>query len=314
MSSPTIAQRTSLGIALGVSAYLLWGVLPLYLRPLSTHQPPLSTLLIISHRVVWSVALLAALLTYMGMWGQVLAAVRSRRTLGILAVSTAMVSINWTTFTYVATHGQVMQSALGYFITPIVSALLGMVFLKERLRPLQLAALALAAFGVAYLGVMLGVVPHAALLLASSWGVYGLLRKIAPVEALAGLAVETAILFLPALAYLLYAVAVDVPAARLSLPWLLYVAIGCGLFTTVPLLFFSKSARILRLSTVGFLQYIGPTCQFALAVLVFGETFTRIHAVAFGLIWTAIALFVIDALRHNYFTPRQSPPLPQEPT
>lgn len=297
-----------------MTAYLLWGFLPLYFKPLTAHDPPIPTQLIIAHRVVWSVALLTVMLTFLGQWGQVLAAVRSRRTLGILTVTTLMVSINWFTFTYIVTHGQVIQSALGYFITPIVSALLGMLFLKERLRTLQLVALGLAAVGVTYMGVMLGVVPKAALILASSWGLYGLLRKIAPVEAVAGLAVETAILFFPALFFLIYSVAVDSPGARVSVPWLLYLAIGCGVFTTLPLLCFSRAARILRLSTVGFLQYIGPTCQFALAVLVFGEPFTRVHAVAFGLIWLAIALFVVDAIRHNYFTSRGTPELPQEPS
>jgi chloramphenicol-sensitive protein RarD len=300
-------------VLLGVLAYLIWGFLPLYLRPLATHDPPFSAILILAHRVVWSVFLLAGLLTVMRMWGEVLAAVRSRRTLGMLAITTALVCVNWYTFTYVATTGQVIQSALGYFITPIVSAVLGMVFLKERLRPMQCAAFVLAACGVAYLGVRLGVVPTTALVLAISWGLYGLVRKIAPVEAVAGLAVETAFLFVPASVFLLVAVANDAPAARVSLPWMLYVMIGCAVLTTVPLICFSKSARILRLSTVGFLQYIGPTCQFLLAVLVFGEPFTRAHAVAFGLIWLALAVFIADAVRANY-TARAAPPVPaQEP-
>lgn len=292
-----IPPRTGLGVSLGVIAYLLWGVLPLYLYPLAGK---VSTLQILCHRVVWSVVLLVGLLTVTRMWGEVYAAVTTRRTLGWLCLSTMLVGTNWFTFTYVATHGQVIQSALGYFITPLVSAMLGVVFLKERLRPLQVAAFLIALGGVVTLGVMLGVAPRAALVLAVSWGLYGLVRKVAPVEAVAGLAVETAILLIPAAGYLIFAAATNVEGGRPPPGLLLYIAVGCGLFTTVPLLCFSRAARILRLSTVGFLQYIGPTCQFLLAVLVLGEAFTRAHQVAFGLIWLAVGLYVADAVRQNY--------------
>lgn len=284
------------GVVLGVTAYLLWGVLPLYLHPLSGQ---VSTLQILCHRVVWSVVLLVGLLTATGLWGQVWHAVSRRRSLLFMLASTTLVAINWFTFTYVATHGQVMQSAMGYFITPLVSALLGAVILKERWRPMQRWALLLAAAGVLAMGLMLAVPPKAALVLAFTWGLYGLVRKMAPVEAVAGLAVETLLLVVPAAAYLLYAAGADLPGGRPGLGLLLYLAVGCGIFTTVPLLCFSRAARLLRLSTLGILQYVGPTCQFLLAVLVLGETFTLAHQVAFACIWSAVALYIADAIRQT---------------
>lgn len=283
------------GVVMGVTAYLLWGILPLYLHPLSGQ---VSTLQILCHRVVWSVVLLVGLLTLSGLWGQVWHAVARPRSLVFMLVSTTLVAINWFTFTYVATHGQVMQSAMGYFITPLVSALLGAVILRERWRPLQRWALVMAAAGVASMAVMLAVPPKAALVLAFTWGLYGLVRKLAPVEATAGLAVETGLLVLPAAGYLLYAAAADLPGARPGPGLLLYLAIGCGVFTTVPLLCFSRAARLLRLSTLGILQYVGPTCQFLLAVLVLGEAFTTAHQIGFAGIWSGVALYVLDAIRH----------------
>jgi chloramphenicol-sensitive protein RarD len=306
MSQHTAPLSTK-GLLMGTGAYLFWGLLPLYLHRFAGRVTPL---VILSHRVVWSVVLLAMLLTVLGQWGQVWEAVRNRRTLMMLIASMAMVSLNWFTFVYVTTHGQLMQGALGYFLNPLMAALLGMVVFKERMRPLQWAAIAIAAAGVVYLSVGLGVVPQAALVIAASFAFYGVLRKIAPVDAVAGLMIETTMLMPVAVGYLAYMQVTATPGHDPAGGLLVYLMVGAGVLTATPLLLYSRAAKLLPFSTLGFMQYIGPTCQFACAVFAFGEPFTRTHAVAFGLIWTAVALFLADVLtrsRRVAVVPAQEP-------
>lgn len=283
-------------MSLGVSAYLIWGVLPLYIHPLTGKVP---ALLILSHRVTWSVVLLVGLLTLLKGWPKVVTAFRTPRTMAMLALSTALLFVNWFMFTWLVTHNQTLQGSLGYFLNPLLSAALGMVFLKERLRPLQYTSFGIAAVGVIVLSVGLGVVPKAALIVATSFALYALIRKLAPVDAVAGLFVETAFLVPLAVVHLLYAAGTHAEGGNPSVGLLLYLALGCGVLTSVPLIFFSRAAKLLPLSTLGLLQYLAPTCQFMCAVLVFGETFTRAHAIAFPLIWVAVALFVYDTLRRK---------------
>lgn len=293
------------GILTGVTAYALWGTLPLYLHPLSGQVP---ALLILSHRVVWSVLLLTFILTTLKLWHQVVAVFRAPRTLAMLIASTAMICSNWYIFTYVTTHNQILQASLGYFLNPLLSALLGLLFLKERLRPLQWLSISIALAGVLTLAIGLAVLPTTALLLATTFALYGFLRKLAPVDAIAGLSIETALLLPFALLHLAYSATHHTPGGNPTPSLLLYLALGCGLLTTIPLILFSKSAKLLPLSTLGILQYIAPTGQFLCATLAFHESFTKTHALSFSLIWSAVALFLYDTLRRKPATLPESVP------
>ncbi len=297
LPSPRTARARNPGIVFGLSAYLLWGALPLYLHPLSGR---VDALVIVAHRVVWSVALLSILLTALKLWPAVLAVLRTPRTLGMLCLSTLFISTNWFTFTYANTHGHGVDSALGYFVTPILSALIGLLFLKERLGALQWLALTLATAAVAYLTLAQGHLPLIAIVLAITFAMYGLVRKLAPVDALAGLTVETVILLPLAIPFLLHARSANLVGGHPDAQLLAVLILGCSLFTTIPLLLFAKAARLLPLTTIGFLQYVGPTCQFLVSVVVYHETFTPERRVAFPIIWLAIAIFLADAyLRHR---------------
>jgi chloramphenicol-sensitive protein RarD len=303
---PPPARPHNTGLALAVTAYLVWGFMPLYFKPL---EGRVDVGLILSHRILWSIAILLLLVSALRLWPTVLDIFRSPRTLGTLALTTLLLSVNWFTFTWTVTHQQAVQSALGYFLNPLFSAMLAMVFLGERFRPLQWIALAIATAGVTVLAIGSGTFPTAAVVLACTWGTYGLLRKLAPVDAIVGLTVETLLLIPIVVAYLYYAAIHTLPGYAPPAGLLGYLSLA-GLLTTIPLLCFARAAKLLKLSTLGFLQYIGPSCQLLCAVLVFGEPFTPIRQLTFALIWTAVALFLLDALRHNYF-PRQ---IIEEPT
>ena len=287
------ARRTRAGLAFGLGAYLAWGFIPAYFKLLS-HVPPLTVL---AHRVVWSVAFLALLLTLQHKWGEVRAALRGRRAMLALLCSTVLIATNWYVFIWAIDHGQLLQASLGYFINPLVNVLLGVVVLRERLTAGQLAGLALAAAGVANLTIGAGGVPWVALTLAVSFALYGLLRKTAPVAPLAGLSIETAILF--PLALLLVTGAVPAPDGHEAgdLSGRTYALLSAaGLITAVPLLWFAAGARRLRLSTMGFIQYLAPTCQFLLAVLLYHEPFPRRQLVSFALIWAALAVYTVESV------------------
>ena len=296
---PQAASRERVGVVAGISAYLAWGFIPLFFKLLA-HVPPA---LVLSHRIVWSALFVGAILTVQRRWGDVAAALRSRRGMAVLAGSTVMIAINWFVFLWAITHRQVVQAGLGYFINPLVSVLLGMVFLRERLRRGQAGALLLAAAGVLVQVVALGQVPWVALSLAVSFGFYALLRKTAPAGPIVGLFIETALLVPLALFFITAASRAagtgDVGtgnATQISTGNYVLMA-SSGVVTAVPLLLFATAARRLRLSTMGFMQFISPTCQLLLAVLAFGEPFTRWHLVSFGLIWVGLILYTLDSVR-----------------
>lgn len=270
------------------------------MRPLGRHITPE---LILAHRVTWSVVLLVLVLSLSRTWGKVLAAIRNRRTLGLLTISMLMVSTNWYIFTTVTTSGHINQAALGYFLNPLFSAFLGMLFFRERLRPLQWTAVVIAALGVTYMAIGLREIPHAAILLALTFGLYGLVRKVTPVDAVSGLMVETTLLFPLAVGLLVWAARNgSMLGSQPSGNLLLALVLGCSFLTTIPLLLFAKAARLLKLSTLGFLQYIGPTCQFLCAVLVFGEPFPLVKQISFATVWLAVLIFILDA----YLTHRKA--------
>jgi chloramphenicol-sensitive protein RarD len=284
-------RAAKVGVLYGVAAYGAWGLFPIYFKAVAS-VPPAEVL---AHRIVWSSLFLAALLRIRGRWSQAVVAVSDRRVLLTLLGSTSLIGLNWFVFIYAISSDQVLQTALGYYINPLVNVLLGFVFLRERLRIWQRISVALAGTGVLYLAVSFGEAPWIALILAATFGLYGLLRKTVRVEPMAGLTVETALLMPCGVAYLAWLAArgdIVFGPAPLSLDLLLVTA---GVLTAIPLLWFTNAARRLRLTTLGFLQYIAPTGQFLLAVLVYDEPFQAAHGITFAFIWTALAIYSIDA-------------------
>lgn len=285
------SQPGAAGLAFGVGSYTLWGVLPLYIHLLKA----VPALQVLAHRVLWSLGLLLLLILVLRRARPILAAARGR-TLLLLVGSALMIGINWIVYIWAVQNGHVLEASLGYFINPLVNVALGFAFLGERLRRLQLAAIAVAAAGVLVLAVSGGGALWLSLLLALSFGLYGLLRKVAPIDALGGLTVETLLLAPFSIALLLHASQTGVNAFGQSahLDWLLALA---GVVTALPLLLFAAAARRLPLATLGLLQYIAPSLQFAEAVLIFGEPVRPVHIVTFTLIWAGCALYAFDSIR-----------------
>ena len=281
------------GFFLGLGAYGLWGVLPVYFKAVDT-VPAVD---IVAHRIVWSIPFLAILLTLGTGWTQVRAALRDRRTILLLLLSTLLIAVNWLLYVYAVTSGQILAGSLGYYLNPLMNVVLGRMVLKEKLTGVQWAAVAIAAAGIAALAV--GAVDQLwiSLGLCVSFATYGLIRKIAPVDSLAGLSIETGLLFPLALAWLAWGLAAGEPSFGSTSEQAVLLALA-GIVSTTPLLLFTGAARRLRYSTLGMLQFIAPTLQFLIAVLIYGEAFTTAHAIAFGAIWLALILYVI-ALAHQ---------------
>ncbi len=281
----------SKGMWYAFSAYLLWGILPVYLKAVQT----VPSAQILGHRIVWSVFLLGLIVSWQRQWKEIGKLFRSSRAMLILFIAACLLAVNWLTYIWGVTSGFVVETSLGYFINPLVSVLLGVVFLKERLRIWQWLPIGLAAAGVIFLTWSYGRLPWIALVLAFSFGTYGLLKKTAPASALQGLMVETSLLFIPAIVYL---VIVDMQGIgafgreSLSLTFLLSFA---GLATTVPLLLFASGARLIPLSTLGILQYVAPSAQFLLGVLVYREPFDTSKLIGFAMIWLALILFYLES-------------------
>lgn len=281
------------GLALGIVAYGLWGILPIYFKALRA----VPSVDIVAHRIVWSVPILALLLSVLGAWNEVTAALRDRRAMLLLLVTALLIGGNWLLYVYAVNSGHILAGSLGYYLNPLANVLLGRIILNERLSRLQWAAVALAAAGIAALAAgALGQL-WISLALCFSFASYGLLRKVAPVDAVAGLAIETTLLAPFAAAWLVWSYSSGQPTFGSSSDDLLLIAVS-GIVTTVPLLLFTAAARRLPYSTLGMLQFIAPTLQFLIAVLLYGEPFTTAHAIAFGAIWAALGLYVLALVRH----------------
>lgn len=278
-----------IGVACGLSAHFLWGIFPIYIRMLSD----VPSLQILAHRIAWSVLVVAIINSIRGGWGELRTVVGDRRAMLMLAGSTLAVSSNWFLFIYAVNHGKTLESSLGYFISPLLSVVVGMTVLGERMRPWQKLSVSLAAVGVVYLTWVNGIVPWIALTLAGTFSLYSLLRKTVRAGAVSGLAVETAYLFIPALATI--AVYHAQGNAYDQRTWILLPF--AGVVTAVPYLLFAAAARRLRLMTMGFLQYVTPTCHFLLAIFAFHEPLENSKLISFGLIWTALAIYSWDSLR-----------------
>lgn len=307
MNSPVPAVRTPAeqdsrrGFAAGVVAYALWGVLPVYFKAVAA-VPAVD---IVAHRVLWSVPFLAGLLMATRGWSKVAAALRDRRTLRLLMVSATLIAVNWLLYVYAVVSGHILAGSLGYYLNPLANVLLGRFILKERLSRLQWTAVAIAAAGItALLGGPLQQL-WISLTLCFSFATYGLLRKIAAVDAIPGLAIETGLLMPFAAAWLAWSIAVGEPALGETSGETALLLLS-GVVTMVPLLLFTAAARRLPYSTLGMLQFLAPTLQLLLAVLFYGESFTRNHAIAFGAIWVALALYVaalVRARKERYIKP-----------
>jgi chloramphenicol-sensitive protein RarD len=277
------------GLAYALAAYLSWGLLPLYFKALQ----PVPALEILAHRVVWSLLLLAGLLAARGGAAAFRAPFRRDR-LPLLAVTTALISVNWLVYIWAVQAGRVLEASLGYFVNPLVNVLLGVVFLGESLSGRQRAAVAIAGVGVAVLVVRAGTFPWISLVLAASFGLYGLLRKRAAVDPVGGLLGETALLAPAALAYLALRAHAGTGAFG-SFPRVTLLLAAAGAITALPLVWFTLGIHRLRLSTMGLLQYVAPSGQFLLAVLLYREPFGRAHAAAFAFIWASLAVYSWDA-------------------
>jgi chloramphenicol-sensitive protein RarD len=282
------------GIAAGLSAYLLWGLFPLYFPLLQ----PAGGVEIVAHRVLWSLLSIAVLLTVARRWRHVRAVVADRRALGVLTVAAVLIAANWTIFVVAVNAGHVVETSLGYFINPLVSVLLGVVVFSERLRTLQWTAVGIAAVAVAVLTVDYGRPPWIALTLALTFGLYGLMKKLVRTEAAPGLFVETALVALPAVAVLAVAHSSGTGTFGSAGTGHALLLVSSGVATAVPLLLFAAAARRIPLSTVGLLQYLTPSMQLAIGVFVYDEPMPPVRLAGFAIVWVALAVFTADTMRH----------------
>ena len=289
MSTPEERQRA--GVALGLGAYAIWGLLPLYIAQLNV-VPPATFL---SYRIIWSVVFMLLMLAVSRRWKPLLAAVRQPRAMGLLVVSSTLIAINWLVYINAVQDHRVLETSLGYFINPLLNVVVGVVVLKESMRRPEIIAVGLAALGVAILAVAGGALPWISLVLACSFSAYGFVRKMVPVEAFEGLLIETLLLVPFAAGYVAWT-GYDMFDLPLRLSALLAFS---GVVTAVPLLLFSAAARRLRFATLGLLQYIAPTLQFALAITAFDEPLDPVMIATFVLIWAGLALLGADLIRRG---------------
>jgi chloramphenicol-sensitive protein RarD len=284
-------DRSRLGIFYGIAAYGSWGVFPLYFKLVRFA----GSMEILAHRVIWSFAILAMMVAALGRWKELLRELQSDKLRLMLGLSTLFIASNWLVFIYAVTSGQVLQASLGYFANPLLNVLLGVLVFRERLRPVQMVSIVLALAGFVVLACFVGQVPWIAATLAVTFSLYGLMRKLMPVDGLVSLTVETLVLLPVAMVYLAY-LNVTQTGATGGLSTLGLLALS-GPVTTIPLLFFGGAARRLRLSTMGILQYLSPTLQFTLAVVAFGEPFKPAQIASFACIWAGIIIYTADSLR-----------------
>ncbi|RKF22090.1 EamA family transporter RarD [Alginatibacterium sediminis] len=287
------SDTTKKGVLFALGAYTFWGIAPIYFKAISAVPPGE----ILAHRVIWSCLFIAVLLFSTKAWSQVRHIIKQPSKLKVLVVTSVLIAINWLVFIWAVNNSRMLDASLGYFINPLINIVLAMLFLGERFRPLQWLAVALAVVGVLFQLIQFGAVPWIALVLAVSFSIYGLLRKQLHLSALPGLFIET-ILLLPIALIYLFAFSNSESLQVSGNDWSLSVLlVSAGFVTTVPLLFFAGAATRLRLSTLGFFQYIGPSLMFILAVTVYGEAFSQEKMGTFACIWLALAIFSFDAYR-----------------
>lgn len=284
---------TARGFAFALSAYLMWGVLPLYMKALA-HIPPAE---VIAHRVVWSVPIAGTVLLLMRRVGDIPQVLRSPRSLGMGVVTAALISVNWGVYVWSIANDRAIEAALGYYINPLFSVLLGAVLLGERLTRMQMVAITLAAAAVVVLTLDAGRLPVVALTLTFSWGFYAYFKKSLPIGPNQGFLLEVLLLTPAALGYMSWLAASGQAHFLAGEPADTWLLLGCGVVTAAPLLAYANGAKGLRLSTIGIMQYIAPTMIFLIAVFVFGEPFGRAKMIAFPMIWAALVIYSVPMLR-----------------
>jgi chloramphenicol-sensitive protein RarD len=282
-----------IGVLAGLGAYVCWGVFPLYFPLLE----PAGGVEIVAHRVVWSLLFVALLLTVRRGWGRVRAVVGNRRALLVLAAAAVLIAVNWLVYVLAVNSGHVVEASLGYFINPLVSVVLGVAVFRERLRRLQWVAVGIAVLAVVVLTVDSGRPPWIALALATSFGLYGLMKKLVRVEAVPGLFVETAVVFLPALVVIGVLSRSGDAAFGHSGVGNGFLLATTGLATAIPLLLFAAAASRVPLSTIGLLQYVTPLMQLTIGVFVYDEPMPPARLAGFAIVWLALAVFTVDSLR-----------------
>lgn len=283
------------GILNGIAAYAMWGVFPIYWKLL--HEVP--ALQVIGHRISWSFILLIVFILVTRQWTDFRSAALTAKTFGIYSVAGVLLTINWLVYVWGVNAGFIVETSLGYFINPLISVLLGVIFLHERLRPTQWIPVALATTGVTYLTISYGRLPWIALSLAFSFGFYGFVKKLAPLGSLYGLTLETGIVFPLAIIYLVFVHFTGTAAFLHEGRPIDILLIGAGVVTTIPLLMFASAARQIPLTIVGLLQYIAPTMQFLIGVFLYKEPFDRSHLIGFGIVWIALVIFWVENFMAN---------------
>ncbi|UUP19018.1 EamA family transporter RarD [Nitratireductor thuwali] len=295
-SDPAARRSDALrGFGFAFSAYFLWGLLPFFMKAVA-HIPAVE---VVAHRIVWSVPLAGLVLLALGRTGDVKAAFRSPRTLLMAALTASVITVNWGVYVWAISVDRTVETALGYYINPLLSIALAAVFLGEKLTRTQLAAVGLAAIAVTILTVDAGGLPWVSLVLALAFAIYGFLRKTLPIGPSQGFFLEVLMLAVPALFYILWLESTGQGHFRPSEPWDIALLLACGPITAVPLLLYSFGAKLLRYSTIGIMQYIAPTMIFIIAVFVFAEPFDTVRALAFVLIWTGLALYTWSMFRES---------------
>ncbi|MBZ9744695.1 EamA family transporter RarD [Mesorhizobium sp. CO1-1-7] len=285
--TPDAESKARRGFLLALGAYLLWGLLPFYMKAVA-HLPLAE---VIAHRIVWSVPIAAAVLVWAGRTADFKVAIRSSRTIAMAGLTAALISVNWGIYVWAIAVDRTVETALGYYINPLVNVVVGALLLGERLDRLQIAAVVLAAVAVAVLTIDGGKLPWVSLALAFSFAAYGFFRKTLPIGPSQGFLLEVLLLSVPALGYIVFLIATGQDHFVSSNGTDTALLIGCGPVTAVPLLLFAFGAKLLRLSTIGIMQYIAPTMVFLIAVLIFDEPFGTTQAIAFALIWAALAVY-----------------------
>ena len=297
-----MGEPVGAGLLFGLAAYGWWGLQPLYFKAMKDVPPTV----LLAHRTIWCAVFLAFLLSALRRWADFRRCLSSKRLVALLATSSVLLAINWLLFIVGVATNRMVETSLGYFINPLFSVLLGVVVLRERPRRLQLVAILLAAAGIVHRIYSLGELPLIALGLAGSFGLYGLVRKIANVESLTGLTLETLVLAPAGITYLAWQVLQGNDLFGNVAPVTQGFVLASGVITSIPLLCFGAAARRLPLSTLGFLQYVAPSIQLALAVGWYGEPFTVDHAISFGFIWAGLALFSAESILVRHRVDRSS--------
>ena len=280
------------GFAFALAAYVLWGFLPFYMKAVA-HIPPAE---VIAHRVIWSLPVAGAVLIALGRTNDVKMALRTPRIMAMVMLTAALITANWGIYVWAIGAGRTLDTALGYFINPLFSILLGALLLREKLKTAQMVAIGLAALGVVVLTVEAGSLPWVALMLMLTWGFYAFFRKTLPIGPNQGFFLEVLILSLPALAYIVYLEATGQGHLLHGTAQDTILLVSAGLITAVPLIIYANGAKLLRLSTIGIMQYIAPTMIFLIAVFIFDEPFGTAKMVAFPLIWLALVVYSMSML------------------